>query len=287
MKCQICNEDNTKLLFIQDNFHIVKCRNCGFIYVNSRFSRESINKIYDKNYFCSNNSLFCGYDNYLGEKDSIIKTFRKRFESIEKLKKPGRLLDIGCAAGFLLKIAEEKGWEAYGLEISEYIANYGIKELGVKIYQNDLLEKKFDDNFFDVVVLWDVIEHLIDLQSYFKEIYRILKKDGIVSIITPDVSSIPAKLLGKKWVEFKKPKEHIYFFSKKILIKFLQKNSFVAIKSKMVGKIVSLEFAIKRLQTYNKQFFEIMEPLINLFHLEDIYLSINPCDKIMIIARKM
>jgi SAM-dependent methyltransferase len=99
--------------------------------------------------------------------------------------RPGRLLDVGCGTGGFVKIAKDAGWEAFGVELSESAANCAV-ERGVQVRAGTLEEQHFPPDYFDVVTLWDVLEHLPDPSKELMEIYRILKLDGFVVIRVPN-----------------------------------------------------------------------------------------------------
>ncbi len=87
----------------------------------------------------------------------------KRYRAVERhIRVPGKILDIGCSTGLFLHSMQQHGWTTYGVEPSAYAANYAVQRFGLDVRQMVLEEAKFEANFFDVVSLWDVFEHLYD-----------------------------------------------------------------------------------------------------------------------------
>jgi 2-polyprenyl-3-methyl-5-hydroxy-6-metoxy-1,4-benzoquinol methylase len=285
--CIICGSKESELIFIREGIKFIKCKRCELVNIEPLPSSEEAKKIYSKRYFKSPNSIVCGYEDYIRDKDDIVKTFQKRFKTIEKFSPVGKILDVGCAMGFLLEIAKDKGWETYGVEVSEYAAKYAQKELGSNVFLGDINQADFKEEFFDVVIAWDTLEHVVRPVDFIKEINRILKTGGVVSIITPNVESIPAKILGSKWVEFKKPQEHFFYFSASALAQLLEDNGFKIVFKGSVGKVVSLGFIINRLRTYNKHIFGFLSKIINVPKLENLCFYLNPMDKIHLCAQKL
>jgi ubiquinone/menaquinone biosynthesis C-methylase UbiE len=150
-------------------------------------------------------------------------------EKIEKYQKNGRLLDIGSAVGFFLEVAKENGWDAFGVDISEWASNYA-RERGLNVFMGDLLEATFSDEYFDVITMWAVVSNLQDPYNILIEAHRILKKDGLIVIQTGNINSILAKLQGVNWGPLT-PEGHLYYFSPKTLRKMLELTGF-----KIVGK---------------------------------------------------
>lgn len=118
-----------------------------------------------------------------------------------------------------------KYFDVTGLELSPYAVEFIKKNQKTPIINKDFLRAEFNEQSFDVVTLWDVIEHLYDPYSNLVKISKILKKGGIFMLRTGDVSSLNAKIAGKRWF-FYHLIDHIYFFSKDTIVKMLDKAGF-------------------------------------------------------------
>ena len=237
VNCNLCGSDGTKLLFIKDDFNVVRCRKCGLVYVNPRLNKETLKEIYTKGYYTTQDER--GYEDYIGGEKELKTMFRKRLKRIEKYKKGGRLLDIGCAVGFFLEVAKEDDWETFGVEISEYASNYA-RERGLNIFTGDVTATTFPDEYFDVITMWAVIANLHDPHNNLIEACRILKKDGLIVINTGNINSIFAKLQGINW-NMLTPEGHLYYFSSKTLKKMLDITGFNIIKITTHGNITQNE----------------------------------------------
>jgi len=180
-------------LFLEGKFQLVRCSECGLVYLNPRPAQASMAEIYPDH-----------YDQYtptLKDEPSPIKRWeriyglRKRIKPIIGRRKTGRLLDVGCATGDFLEVMQmSKDWELHGVEISSSASDHARLTLNLPIVTGSLEDAKYQDNFFDVITMWNVIEHLSDPLATLKELRRILKPDGLLVFNTPNLASLDAKI---------------------------------------------------------------------------------------------
>lgn len=292
VRCNLCGADDTAPVTEIDGFHIVRCRQCGLLYVNPRYGDELLQEIYTETYYDHdgiNNGLeFFGYDNYLEDEENIKITFAKRLRTIERYASRGRMLDIGCATGFFLDLARSRGWEVVGSEVSEFSVRYARERLGLDVRLGTLKDLGFDPESFDVVTMWDVIEHVPDAMSELHEVRRILRKGGLLSIITPDAGSLVARLLGSRWEEFRRVREHVYFFSRRTMTEMLRKVGYQVLGIEHADKVFHLGPATKRLKyyTWDGIITRTATTLIYRLGLDKIRVNINPFTKMTVYARK-
>lgn len=224
--CNICQADNYEVL-IQDGLSsIVRCRNCRLVYRNPRESKEEYTQVYHSSYYTPLNK-----ESWYKRK---IDFFKRAMQNIEKRKPRGRLLDLGCGFGYFLDLAKQRGWEVYGVEISPYAGKIATGELKLNVFQGELNAAHFPDNYFDVITMWNFLDHLHDPGALLKEVRRALKPDGLVAMRMPNMDfQLPGFKLFKA-VEIatnifgiKNPfVVHIYGFSKDTLKTILQRNGF-------------------------------------------------------------
>ncbi|MBS3105500.1 class I SAM-dependent methyltransferase [Candidatus Woesearchaeota archaeon] len=292
VNCNLCNSSSTRKLMAIGGFNIVKCKNCGLAYVNPRLKERKLHEIYDKKYFSNKafngaKTSFYGYGKYLEEEDCIKDTFRRRLKIINKLSGKGRLLDIGCAFGFFLELARDDGWDVQGLEISEYAYSYAKNVLKLPVMNKTLEKAKLKSDSFDVVTIFDVIEHLPDPKATLKEIRRVLKPNGFVVITTPNIGSMTAKILWKNWEEVRRVREHIYFFSKSTLKKILESLGFEVLRTESAGRYFSVKMAVERGKLYNKAIFILVGKISDSLGLSDKRIYVDPRYKMTMYARKI
>ncbi len=235
--CNLCGSDDTELLFVKRGFNIVQCKKCGLVYVNPRRTLQSLKNHYTEEFFtdCGNR----GYSDYIGMEKELKIKFGRKIKTVEKIKKGGKLLDVGCATGFFLDVAKDRGWEVFGVELSDFASNYARKK-GLNVFTGDLTDTNFPDEYFDVVTMWEVIANLTDPHRNLIEVHRVLKKNGLVVISTGNINSIFAKFHGISW-EILTPTGHLYYFSPMTLRNMLNATGFKIVKTSTHGNITQNE----------------------------------------------
>jgi len=284
VNCPLCNKNDYKQKYRIESWSIVKCNQCDFVYVNPRLEKKELLKIYAENYF---DNTEVGYFHYKENKELRKKNFQKWIDDSINFLGPGEnfnALDIGCAAGYCLEIFKTKGWKPYGIELNTEYAGQS-QQNGYKVYNIPFLDIQFEEKY-TIITLFDVAEHLTDLQAHFIKLHSILDSNGIIVLITPDYNSLQRKLLGKKWFQFK-PIEHINYFSLTTFKRLTDSTGFEIIASKKAGQYSNVEFLVNRLRKYKFGFFI---PLFNfsakLFGLKNSDLYIDTASLYLVLKKK-
>ncbi len=204
---------STKSPFTKDQ--IVKCVGCGLLYVNPRPKEHLIIK------GCTEveDSIYMEQDieRELG--------FKKTYGWVMKyVKKPGKVLDVGTASGLFLSIAKRDGWDVLGVELNQGFCEFARKHYGIDVKQGPLETHKLKSDSFDLVTIWDVIEHVPHPDETLKEINRVLKPRGHLALVYPDIGSWFARVLGSKWSSLNAA--HWWQFDKRTIRLLLEKAGF-------------------------------------------------------------
>ncbi len=228
IKCQICNSDDTRLIKKEGDWNIVQCNVCGLVYVNPQPSENFLEEHY-QNYLPESS------DNITEWGKMMSGVFRESLKIINKTEKRGKLLDIGCAHGFFLEAASDTGWDTYGIDLSKQAVQYA-KNKGLSVSNSILFEKTYQDNEFDIITMFYVLEHLPNPARYLKEVYRILKPSGILLIrvphTTPIVTLLKAFNIPNKLYD---APSHLTDFSPQTLKRLLEKIGFDTIRTYIGG----------------------------------------------------
>ena len=181
----------------------------------------------------------------------------EKFLSHSKNKK---LLDVGCSSGSVLKIAAKLGYKVKGVDIAIKPV-ITARKLGFDVFHGTLNEAKYKVNEFDLIILFEILEHIVDPVGLIKECHRILKKDGLILINTPNPDSWSAKFLREKWTGYSLTKMggHISFFTPKsmgVLAK-ISNLKLIYIKTKNVSFFYKENFSNKMIYKSLKLFTEL------------------------------
>ena len=218
--CPLCQADEpTPFLYLKDwgyqtpgDFTIVQCSLCELYYLNPRPSPANIQRHYPGNY--------APYRPAIEDEVWSLMRFMRRRKLVKKRnlietftsKDKGTLLDIGCSTGLFLAEMQNAGWETYGIDINEEAASYARNRFGLNVAVGRLSDAEFQVAMFDVICLWDVLEHTFNPLDILIEAHRILKPEGIVVCIVPNADSLDRYLFRASWVGYDAPR-HLTIFS--------------------------------------------------------------------------
>lgn len=271
--CALCNGDQAREIYhISDWFlnrpqvktTLVQCQNCGLVYQNPRPTIDEMEQHYPQDYE--------PYHNYETKKTAwllekaIEYGMDKRARSFVFRKRSGnKLLDVGCASGDYLNFMWKKyHLEVQGVEINSYAADLARNKYHLDVFTGTLEQAGFQENLFDVVTMWDVLEHLHDPNSTLQEIVRILKPGGLLALRVPNADSFDAKIFGPYWSGLDSPR-HLYVFGKSTLTKVLEKNSFRILDlSSKDGSYLSFVLSIRLWMVAKEIRSSIRDPLIKI-----------------------
>jgi SAM-dependent methyltransferase len=255
-----------------------------------------VRELYDEDYFHAQDDFTRGargykggYRDYIGDKRYYLQTFRKRMVWIKTYAGwGGRLLDVGCAAGFFLQVAKERGWQVQGVEPAAYVADYAQNQLGLEVFKGTLEEAQFPEESYEVVTIWDALEHMPDPHKTLTQVHHLLKPEGLLVLSTHNIDSWLAKMMGVRWYQFGL-QLHLYYFSPGTLTQILRDTGFcvINITRRSAGKVCSLRFLVDKLAAFNGTLYKLADGLLSAYPMlagSSIY--INPGDEMIICARK-
>ncbi|MCK4520287.1 class I SAM-dependent methyltransferase [Candidatus Parcubacteria bacterium] len=225
IKCRLCDSEKTQFLFSKQTFlnyddkiwNIYECLDCGLKFIQyDQYPNFDYEKFYNFRY--KNRAINDDYI-YKGSK-----YWKSEVQILKHLlpKKNIRILDVGCNTGNFLYYAP-KSWEKCGVELSD-LAAIGRKH-GLNILQQNIEDIEIKENFFDIITMYALIEHLIDIHKVFNKIQSVLKPESVLAVMTSDSNSLKAKIKREGWHMYSPP-EHQFFFTANSLDKFLAKYGF-------------------------------------------------------------
>jgi len=229
-KCIVC--DSLKITDLKgfETHHLIKCRNCGFVFMKKIPGPDELKSLY--------NSYIYNQETFLSP--ITVKRYHSLLDEFEKFRKTNKLLDIGCGVGYFLEIAKGRGWEVYGNEYSATAIDICQKK-GLIMKIGELNINDFEQHHFDIITSFEVLEHLNNPAEYFKPVKHWLRKDGLFYCTTPNFNSLTRYYMKDRYDLIAYP-EHLSYFTKKTLNKLMISQGFKLIKFRSTG------FSLSRLK---------------------------------------
>jgi ubiquinone/menaquinone biosynthesis C-methylase UbiE len=236
--CQLCDQVNATEIPVRHiwgdcSYSLIQCKNCSLITVDPMPSPEAVRSFYCDKYFEKNYKCGIRSHSYYEEESAVIEKANQVLPHVKKIKPQGVLLEIGCAGGTFLDQASKRGYQVEGVELSQSMSQKASDTYGVKVRQGDFEELQFMDESFDIVCMFDVLEHFREPGKTLEKIRRILKPGGIAVIDVPTTkNALPFKLsvnllkTVKKTRRISSPPYHLYEYLPATLQRFLSRAKF-------------------------------------------------------------
>jgi 2-polyprenyl-3-methyl-5-hydroxy-6-metoxy-1,4-benzoquinol methylase len=294
--CNLCGHDETKVRFAstlsddtpsQDaeaflctskgygrHHRIVECRQCRLVYTNPRWDDAQIVDSY----------VAVEDPTYLEEREGRVLTFERHLRPLERLHAPpGKLLDVGAYTGVFVELATQHGWDAWGVEPSHWAVEQA-RQRGLNMIEGPLGSSDITHESFDVVTMWDVIEHLNDPFTEIQQASRLLKPGGLLVVHTMDICSRFARLMGRRWPWLMEM--HIYYFSRQTLSAMLERAGFRVIRAVPQGRYSRFGYLATRVGGFSPRLGRILGRLVRAVHLDQVPIPLNFGDLITAYAVK-
>jgi SAM-dependent methyltransferase len=248
------------------------------VFADTHLSFAELQNLYQRNYFFGDEYL-----NYLDDKPALQKNFSARIQTLLKYSSGGNLFEIGCAYGFFLELAQQH-WKVEGCDISAPACDEAQRQ-GCKVTCGDFLGLPLKEEQYDVVAMWDTIEHLARPDLYVQKASQLLKRGGVLCATTGDIGSSMARMRKHRW-RLIHPPTHLYYFDRKSMERLMHKNGLEIIHfehcgySRSVQQILYSLLVLNRETGLRKKVYEILKPLFG------FSMYVNLYDIMFVIARK-
>jgi len=244
--CDWCGSTETEIIFegpdrlekLPGRFTMVQCVNCGLYRQNPRLVWTSLEEYYPEDY-SSHPRLVKDIPNAWRRLDRRYGPW-KRLRAIERFQRGGRLLEVGCGTGYFLEEAlRSQQWDVSGIEPTTKAAQYAQENLPAKIYEGRFSEIILPAETYDVIAMWNVLEHLDFPIADLRYAYQLLKDDGWLVMAIPNLESLEARLFGNYWVGWDLPR-HLYIFPQDLLINILASIGFRVVSRRCISTSYSV-----------------------------------------------
>lgn len=182
--CPICRFTACQQGAAKNGYRYLRCQACGATFLHPMPSAEACAQQYQGGDYFTGSEV--GYHDYAAIHKALAPRFRRRLRELaEQQPRLGKLLDMGCADGLFLRLAQDMGWEVTGVEIASDMACKVSQKLGIAVYTT--LDEA-PTAHFDVVTLWEVLEHLPEPSAALRQVRRRLRPGGILALSTPNAA---------------------------------------------------------------------------------------------------
>ena len=277
-RCIVCDADDAETLYRG----ILKCRACGYVYADMRLTDEELFELYNEEFFTG-----AEFSDYASDAKFFRKNFALRFRELKKFLDPARhrrLLEIGSAYGFFLDVVRDEFQSVEGIDITDAGVRYAREELKLDVVQADFLAHDYGARRFDVVCMWDTIEHLREPQTYVEKIAAHTDKGALLALTTGDIESLNARLRRDKW-RLIHPPTHLHYFSKKSVAQLLDAHGFDVVYNRYCGFYRSIGNMAYNVLVLRQQKPKLYQPLEKL-GVTGLGFYLNLYDIMYVIARR-
>lgn len=256
---------------------IVECRHCGLVYANPRWPAETVLDAYSA----------VEDETYVEERLGRELTFRHHLHQMERiigLAAGRRLLDVGAYIGVFVEVAGAAGWRAQGVEPSAWAAAEACRR-GLDVTVGTLATVEWPAESFDVVTLWDVIEHLVDPAAELERARRLLRPGGWLVVHTMDIDAPIARLMGRRWPWLMDM--HLYYFSGRTLGRMLSDHGYEVVWQGAQGRYLRLGYLASRLEGMQSGVGRLARRTVNGLGWREAAIPINFGDLRTFISRRL
>lgn len=254
--CPWCGSEKAKLhlklkdeFLTKETFKIYECEQCGLLYTLPRPEKDKIGAYYKSEDYYSHQENKKGLIPKIYEAVKSVNLKAKYKMATEGLN-TGSVLDIGCGVGDFLHTMEQKGWSTTGIEPSEDAKAIAQKRMKSNILAPEQIEK-LDDESFNLITMWHVLEHVDDLKTEINHLHRILKKGGKLVLALPNYQSFDAQHYKEFWAAYDVPR-HLNHFSQKSISNIFSHSGLNLIKTeKLVWDAYYISFMSEKYQGHS------------------------------------
>ena len=226
--CDVCNStqlshelDTADYFLTQENFSLFRCNECGYAFTSPAPPTSKLGKYYESKEYLSHTADEKGFMNSLYKILRSINLQRKE-KLILQHSAPGELLDIGSGTGEFLSYCKKRNWSVTGIEPNTKARQFASDQYKLTIHPEEKIAE-LKNNYYDIITMWHVLEHVPDFNERIEQIKKILKPNGTIVIALPNINSPDAQKYGKYWAALDVPR-HLHHFSPKSIAKLSQQH---------------------------------------------------------------
>lgn len=222
VNCNLCSNNNFSVYLKVKGDRLVKCKECGLIYLNPRPTYWELRNMYTEHYKEK-------IPSQIKEIEREINKRKKRCEKVLKMtgKKKGRILDIGCGFGYFLACMKKYGWDTTGIDINEKVIKFAKQRLKLNVLRRSIVTFR-PQKRFDAIMMFHSLEHMPNPVRTLRKISKMLFNKGMLIVGGPNFNSFDRIWHKSDWRGY--TNSHLYYFTPKTYRLVLEKAGFVVQK---------------------------------------------------------
>ena len=236
-----------------------ECAACGLLYQHPLPAASDMQRFADGEYTGG------VYQEYVRARDLKYATFERRLAAVRRYAPGGRLLDVGCACGYLVDVALAAGYDAHGVEFSPAAIAQASARARPRILEGNVDELDLTTlGAFDVVTAFDIVEHSLEPLKFLARLHDLLRVGGWLALTTPDAGHGLRYVMGKRWPMLQ-PLQHTFVFSQKSLRTALKRAGLEPHAAEPARKCVTIDYLARQIASHNPALHAIyrgMAPLL-------------------------
>ena len=228
--CRVCGALRSSASFVVGENRVLRCEECTHVFVDAVYTSESIQQMYESYEAIGTDQYFSGIDReVLSNFDAYLTRCREYLSSGSP---QPRLLDVGCGTGAFLERAQKAGFLCEGIEICKPLADIAVRNVGCPVHIGLLSGLDLTECSFDVITMYDLIEHLPEPASDLRKVHKWLKPGGILFVLTPNDDALLRRIarlvFHGSFRKIDRPmrvlyhKHHLSFFSTRSLARLVE-----------------------------------------------------------------
>jgi 2-polyprenyl-3-methyl-5-hydroxy-6-metoxy-1,4-benzoquinol methylase len=219
-RCPVCESRGARVRYRITGHRVLQCETCAVVYLWPQLTDPEVRRMFTRLYQDGEGSVpelksYYGFTYDEDPANPLVQLYQKWLDAIERERRPGRLLDIGCGTGLFLSVARARGWEPYGVDDCREATDHARAHFDLDVWDGQFTDFAADGRRFDAITMWDVIEHSRAPVAVLRAARGVLAEGGVIGISTPNQRSILDVVAGLSYRAsgglVTRPLEKIYF----------------------------------------------------------------------------
>ena len=193
--CPVCGSARARLRYRITRFRVYDCGECSLVYLWPQLSEAEVREMFTRLYTEGEGSVpelrsYYGFTYEDSPDNPLVQLYERWLDAIEAVRKPGRLLDIGCGTGLFLAVARRRGWEPHGIDDCAEATAHARSHFGLEVRDGEFGAFAAEGLRFDAITMWDIIEHARAPVSLLEAARGVLAPGGVIGVSTPNQKSV-------------------------------------------------------------------------------------------------